>query len=98
MFPRSRALPHQICCRCLIAFLAEPALLFRPIQCELFAVADPVELWTTLRRRPSEAANSQGVAGSLRRYLRTLFRCPRDWGRPARPRIPFARRLLAATP
>src|SRR6266849_1878767 len=64
----------------------------------LFAVAGPVELWATRQRRPSGAANPQGVARQMRHRLSTLRRCPQGQDRSVWSRIPFGVRLHVATP
>jgi hypothetical protein len=64
----------------------------------LCAVAGPVELWATRQRRPSAAANPQGIARQMRHRWSTLRRCPQGQDRSARSRIPFGVRLRAATP
>src|SRR6266851_10293641 len=64
----------------------------------LFAVAGPVELWATRQRRPSGAANPQGVARQMRHRSSTLRRCRQGQDRSVWSRIPFGVRLRVATP
>src|SRR5712691_37660 len=84
------SLPHHSCSHCLSVRRLEIELPFTFVTC-LFAVVEPVELWATHTRRPSAAANPQGVAGQMRRRLQ-------GQRRPAWSRIPFGVRLRGATP
>jgi hypothetical protein len=84
------SLPHHSCSHCLSGRGLGIDLPFSFVTC-LFAVAEPVELWATRQRRPSAAANPQGVAGQMRRRLQ-------GQRRPSWSRIPFGVRLRVATP
>ena len=75
MFPSHRALPHQICSRCLIALCSNSSS-FSLFLISATCAVGPMGLWATRPRRPSAAANPQGFGESRGHQAKHASRRP----------------------
>ena len=91
-FPRRRVSPDQACSRC--------SLVFRPSRSSFFSIhyamltdVGPVELWATRQRRPSAAANPQGLVAACTSLYRIRGSSPL-WTAALTPAEPHIRSPL----